>query len=99
MYSIISREQHGATRTAHQTPWASGGLLEPEPWTQDALCAQTDPEAFFPDRGGSTQAAKTICKRCDVTEECLAYALRNNERFGIWGGKSERERRKMGKVQ
>lgn len=67
----------------------------PEPWTQDALCAQTDPDAFFPEKGGSTRDAKTICRECDVTEDCLLYALRNDERFGIWGGLSERERRKL----
>ena len=67
----------------------------PEPWTVDALCAQTDPEAFFPEKGGSTKDAKRICGECEVAAECLAYALRNDERFGIWGGKSERERRKL----
>jgi WhiB family redox-sensing transcriptional regulator len=69
--------------------------LRPEPWTQKALCAQTDPEAFFPERGGSTREAKRVCRSCDVREECLEYALRRGERFGIWGGKSERERRRM----
>lgn len=68
---------------------------EREPWMNEGLCAQTDPEAFFPEKGGSTRAAKKICAECDVVEQCLAYALRNEERFGIWGGKSERERRKL----
>lgn len=70
-------------------------LIRPEPWTKDALCAQTDPDAFFPDKGGSTQDAKKICASCDVRAECLEYALTNGERFGIWGGASERERRKI----
>ncbi len=65
----------------------------------DALCAQTDPEAFFPEQGGSTRDAKAICASCEVSAECLAYALRNDERFGIWGGFSERERRKLKKEQ
>ena len=64
-------------------------------WQTDALCAQTDPEAFFPEKGGSTRDAKRICTSCDVRSECLEYALRNDERFGIWGGLSERERRKL----
>tara|TARA_B100001105_G_scaffold251554_1_gene241504 strand:- start:16322 stop:17023 length:702 start_codon:yes stop_codon:yes gene_type:complete len=64
-------------------------------WQADALCAETDPEAFFPEKGGSTRAAKQICASCDVTAECLSYALQNDERFGIWGGYSERERRKL----
>lgn len=64
-------------------------------WQTDALCAQTDPEAFFPEKGGSTRDAKRICSTCDVRSECLEYALKNDERFGIWGGLSERERRKL----
>ncbi|MBK0417695.1 WhiB family transcriptional regulator [Leucobacter sp. CSA1] len=64
-------------------------------WQADALCAQTDPEAFFPEKGGSTREAKRICESCEVRSECLEYALANDERFGIWGGLSERERRKL----
>lgn len=64
-------------------------------WQVDALCAQTDPEAFFPEKGGSTRDAKKVCGACNVKQECLDYALGNDERFGIWGGLSERERRKL----
>ncbi len=64
-------------------------------WQEQALCAQTDPEAFFPEKGGSTREAKRICSGCDVRAECLEYALANDERFGIWGGLSERERRRL----
>jgi WhiB family redox-sensing transcriptional regulator len=67
----------------------------PLAWQTDALCAQTDPESFFPEKGGSTRDAKRICTTCDVRDECLEYALQNDERFGIWGGLSERERRKL----
>ena len=66
-------------------------------WQERALCAQTDPEAFFPEKGGSTREAKRVCLTCDVRTECLEYALENDERFGIWGGLSERERRKLKK--
>ncbi|WP_022881575.1 WhiB family transcriptional regulator [Gryllotalpicola ginsengisoli] len=66
-------------------------------WQTDALCAQTDPEAFFPEKGGSTRDAKKICASCEVRAQCLEYALQNDERFGIWGGLSERERRKLRK--
>jgi len=58
-------------------------------------CAQTDPEAFFPEKGGSTREAKRVCLSCDVRAECLEYALAHDERFGIWGGLSERERRRL----
>ncbi|GAA1480909.1 hypothetical protein GCM10009624_13490 [Gordonia sinesedis] len=66
-----------------------------EQWQDRALCAQTDPEAFFPEKGGSTREAKRICSGCEVKAECLEYALHNDERFGIWGGLSERERRRL----
>jgi WhiB family transcriptional regulator, redox-sensing transcriptional regulator len=70
-------------------------LGEAPEWQERALCSQTDPEAFFPEKGGSTREAKRICGRCDVKAECLEYALGHDERFGIWGGLSERERRKL----
>lgn len=66
-------------------------------WQTDALCAQTDPEAFFPEKGGSTRDAKKVCGSCNVRSQCLEYALSNDERFGIWGGLSERERRRLRK--
>lgn len=64
-------------------------------WRDKALCAQTDPEAFFPDRGGSVREAKRVCRACEVRAECLEYALEHDERFGVWGGMSERERRRL----
>ena len=75
----------------------TGDLPEELAWQERALCAQTDPEAFFPEKGGSTREAKRVCLSCDVRAECLSYALANDERFGIWGGLSERERRKLKK--
>ncbi|AMY19409.1 Transcriptional regulator WhiB2 [Rhodococcus sp. PBTS 1] len=71
------------------------GADEDDQWQERALCAQTDPEAFFPEKGGSTREAKRICLGCEVKDECLEYALANDERFGIWGGLSERERRRL----
>jgi WhiB family transcriptional regulator, redox-sensing transcriptional regulator len=75
----------------------TGDLPEELAWQERALCAQTDPEAFFPEKGGSTREAKRVCMSCDVRPECLSYALANDERFGIWGGLSERERRRVKK--
>lgn len=72
------------------------GAVEQE-WQDQALCAQTDPEAFFPEKGGSTREAKRICQACSVRDECLEFALEHDERFGIWGGLSERERRRLKK--
>ena len=71
------------------------GESEEQDWQERALCAQTDPEAFFPEKGGSTREAKRICSGCEVRAECLEYALAHDERFGIWGGLSERERRRL----
>jgi WhiB family redox-sensing transcriptional regulator len=72
-------------------------VTDEQDWQERALCAQTDPEAFFPEKGGSTREAKRICLGCEVRSECLEYALQHDERFGIWGGLSERERRKLKK--
>jgi len=66
-------------------------------WQDRALCSQTDPEAFFPEKGCSGDEAKQICRGCEVRSECLRYALDNNERFGVWGGLSEPQRRKLKK--
>jgi WhiB family redox-sensing transcriptional regulator len=70
--------------------WAgSGGEGE---WWRRGLCAQTDPDEFFPERGSTTRHAKNICQRCDVRADCLDYAITNNEAFGVWGGLSVEER-------
>jgi WhiB family transcriptional regulator, redox-sensing transcriptional regulator len=72
-----------------------GAEADAQSWQERALCAETDPEAFFPEKGGSTREAKKICTGCEVKAQCLEYALANDERFGIWGGLSERERRRL----
>lgn len=64
-------------------------------WMRDGNCVGVDPDLFYPERGASTREAKAICHGCDVRVECLEYALANGEKFGIWGAKSERERRKI----
>ena len=76
------------------TPFESGNPAELS-WQERALCAETDPEAFFPEKGGSSREAKRICSECPVRIECLNYALRRDERYGVWGGMSERERRRL----
>lgn len=67
---------------------------DPSTWDQ-AACLSADPEVFFPEKGGSTDEAKRICARCALQRMCLTYALIHEERFGVWGGFSERERRSM----
>lgn len=66
-------------------------------WQVDANCNDKDADLFFPNRGASTREAKKICSECPVQEHCLEYAIVNAEKFGIWGGLSERERRKIRK--
>ena len=61
-------------------------------WREAAVCAQTDLDAFFPENGGSTKRAKTICGGCPVKRQCLETALQNGERFGIWGGTTPGDR-------
>jgi WhiB family transcriptional regulator, redox-sensing transcriptional regulator len=76
---------------------STSGVSPEDDFRLRGLCAQTDPEIFYPEKGGSTRDAKRVCLSCDVRAECLDYALANDERFGIWGGLSERERRKLKK--
>lgn len=64
-------------------------------WQSRANCMGVDPDLFFPERGASTREAKEVCRGCVVREDCLEYALENAEKFGIWGGMSERERRRL----
>lgn len=85
----------GMTRSAESRVsdfWA-GIPTQPE-WMRDGMCAQVDPELFFPDKSGAREA-KLICRGCPVQELCLQYALDNKEHWGIWGGTSERERQKI----
>jgi WhiB family redox-sensing transcriptional regulator len=64
-------------------------------WQERANCLGVDPDLFFPERGASTREAKAVCRGCEVRGECLEYALDHGEKFGIWGGLSERERRRV----
>jgi WhiB family redox-sensing transcriptional regulator len=66
-------------------------------WQERALCKQVDPELFFPFKGevAVANAAKQVCGMCEVRAECLAYALAHHEYDGIWGGTSDRERRRQ----
>jgi len=83
------------------SPGAAGPVLaamegvRPAHWSDRANCASTDPEIFFPEKGGTTRFAKKVCRSCDVRAECLEDALDRDERFGVRGGLSERERRSI----
>ncbi|WP_374462010.1 WhiB family transcriptional regulator [Microtetraspora sp. AC03309] len=72
--------------------FAAGDDLD---WQESALCAQTDPEMWFPEKGASNADAKRVCRSCEVRAECLEYALANEEPYGVWGGLSEMQRRRL----
>lgn len=64
-------------------------------WQEFALCAQTDPDIFFPEKGGSIAPATSVCASCPVQADCLEYAITHDIRHGIWGGMSDNDRRKI----
>jgi WhiB family transcriptional regulator, redox-sensing transcriptional regulator len=66
-----------------------------QPWTRQALCAQTDPDVFFSDSVGQIEQAKETCSQCPVREECLSYALQMREEIGVWGGLDRDQRRRL----
>jgi WhiB family redox-sensing transcriptional regulator len=88
----------GASTPRHAaTPPATAVGPRPGAWTESALCAQADPDAWFPDKGGSTTIARLICGACPVRAQCLDYALSGADTWGgistgIWGGTTPRER-------
>src|SRR6266511_158376 len=96
--AVITRasDDHGARRQACSREAIMTIVLHPEQhWQDEANCLGVDPDLFFPERGASTREAKEVCRACVVRQECLKYALVNGEKFGIWGGLSERERRRL----
>jgi WhiB family redox-sensing transcriptional regulator len=66
-----------------------------EGWQDQAACRNNDDFNFFPARGEDTKSSKQLCSSCEVSKDCLEYAMWSGENFGIWGGTSERERRKL----
>jgi len=93
--SLVPGWSDASAATPVASPWTDLSPVGDASWRLEALCAETDPEAFFPEKGGSTRDAKRVCSGCTVRAECLEFALANDERFGIWGGLSERERRRL----
>jgi WhiB family redox-sensing transcriptional regulator len=89
MREIVRTESLGAR------PDVANGGPEERRWQEQANCLGVDPDLFFPERGASTREAKAVCRGCEVQAECLEYALAHGEKFGIWGGLSERERRRV----
>lgn len=76
---------------------APAGPGRPRRWQDAALCAEVDPDLFFPETGEPAEPAKQVCAGCPVREPCLDYALEHAAigAWGIWGGMTERDRRKL----
>lgn len=72
--------------------------MEPN-WMAKGLCANQPPEVFFPSDGVGVEVAKRICAKCPVVDGCLEYALSNRIDHGVWGGCSERQRRRIIKAR
>ena len=64
-------------------------------WRQYARCLGADPELFYPTTDDAAEEARAICTVCPVREPCLEYAITAREKQGVWGGLTERERRRM----
>ncbi len=84
-----SRGTRGIPRVS---PLPGLARARPPAWAERALCAQADPDLWFPDRGDSARPAQKVCARCPVRVPCLAYALAIGEPNGIWGGLTSRQR-------
>lgn len=85
------------TRPTLERSLRAVGPLLARDWRDAADCTSADPEIFFPEKGRIDQAAaaRRICAGCPVKTECLEFALENDEEWGVWGGLSERERRRL----
>lgn len=64
-------------------------------WRKRAACQGIDPDVFYPVSEDDAEEAKAICAQCAVRQFCLEYALSNRERDGVWGGLTDRERRRL----
>ena len=69
--------------------------IDPPPFVAFALCAQTDPEIFFPEQGTSSRTARSVCRLCCVRRECLLFAMETGEQHGVWGGLTPMARRRV----
>ena len=67
----------------------------PPPWMLDGLCRYMDPELFFPHEIAGVRLAQQVCQVCPVSNECYAYAMEHRIIYGVWGGTSENERRRL----
>ncbi|MEA2023414.1 MAG: WhiB family transcriptional regulator [Actinomycetota bacterium] len=77
------------------SPALEAPILDERPWAVFSACREADPSIFFAVTRDDERAALVVCSSCSVQEQCLEFALETNERFGVWGGTTERQRKKM----
>lgn len=87
---VVRKNQHSVV--IEELDWTN---TKPGAWVARAVCSSVDPELFFPNRGESPVEAKAVCRSCPVRRECLEFALETNQTYGIWGGTSDQERRRI----
>ena len=78
-----------------QLPKLDAPVIEERPWAIYSACREADPEIFFAATRADERAALAVCGACAVADQCLEFAIETRERFGVWGGTHERERRTM----
>jgi len=78
-----------------ELPAIDAPLLEERPWAVYSACREAEPEIFFASTRADERAALAVCDACAVADQCLDFAIETRERFGVWGGTNERERRRM----
>ncbi|MGI8633549.1 MAG: WhiB family transcriptional regulator [Solirubrobacterales bacterium] len=64
-------------------------------WRRQSACRGLDPDIFYPASDEEAAEAKVVCRQCSVQETCLEYALQGREKDGVWGGATEKERRRI----
>ena len=81
--------------TTIELPALDAPLLEERPWAVYSSCREAEPEVFFASTRADERAAIAVCNTCAVADQCIEFAIETRERFGVWGGTNERERRRM----
>ncbi|HEY1919798.1 MAG TPA: WhiB family transcriptional regulator [Streptosporangiaceae bacterium] len=95
MFRIAGVPRHGSHISPAVLALAHVIASAARPWTEQALCAQADPDAFFSESTRQIEMARAICQRCPVRQSCLSQALDGREEFGVWGGLDGDERQRL----
>jgi WhiB family redox-sensing transcriptional regulator len=77
------------------SPGRTHPSIDDDHWREQAACLGIDPQVFYPADDDEAEQARAICANCEVRVECLEYALARREKDGVWGGATERDRRRI----